>query len=110
MLAGVNGGDGVLIWLRNPGAAIAGEYPILARGDSTTPRGAAMSVRFMVGEIARGFGVDSGLVQITTAGARISATVRGSGVDYSAGQRVSLAGSVVSLPSSGDSVSCRVQL
>ncbi|HUK22402.1 MAG TPA: hypothetical protein VLV45_12725 [Gemmatimonadales bacterium] len=109
LLTGAEGGNGILIWVRNRGGA-AGDYPILARGDSTTPRGATVSVRFMVGEIARGFGLDSGLVQITTAGSRLNATLRGSGIDYSVGQRVSLVGSVAALPSSSDSVSCKVQL
>ena len=109
-LTGVDGGNGVLILVRTGKGPAVGDYSIVVRGDSTSSRGAMMSTRFMLGEIARGFGLDSGKITVTVAGSRVSATARGSGLDYSAGQRVNLAASATALPMSNDTASCRVQL
>ena len=110
LLTGVDGGNGVLVWIRSAKGLVGGDYPLIARGDSTTARGAMLSTRFMVGEIARGFALDSGQVTITASGPTFSVTARGSGLDYSAGQRVSLAASGTSLPVSSDTLRCGIQL
>lgn len=110
MLEGVDGGQGVLLWVRSRDSTVGGEYQVLARGDSITPRGAAGSARFMLQTADRGVTLDSGVVTISSAGGRIDAQVRGSGIDPNAGRRVALDASFQAVAITGDTVSCRVQL
>jgi hypothetical protein len=109
VLKGVVGGNGVLLWLRS-GDSTLGEYPVLARGDTIAPRGVVGAVRFMVQTSDRGVTLDSGVVTVSSAGRRIDAQARGSGIDPSAGQRVALDGSFHAVPMAADTVNCRVQL
>jgi hypothetical protein len=116
LIEGIAGGDGVLIWTRsatpqNPASsAPSRRYRILTRGDSTTPEGAMVAVRFMIGDVARGFAVDSGEVTLSASRDRVSATVRGSGLDYSAGQRLALEARAEAVPLASDTADCRVSL
>jgi len=103
VLEGVDGGQGVLLWVRSRDSTVGGEYQVLARGDSITPRGAAGSARFMLQTA-------DGVVTISSAGGRIDAQVRGSGIDPNAGRRVALDASFQAVAITGDTVSCRVQL
>lgn len=109
-LKGVVGGNGVLLWLRSGDSTNEGEYPVLARGDSVTPRGIAGSVRFMVGTTDRGVTLDSGVVTVTSSGKRLDANARGSGVDPSAGHRVAFDAAFTAVPMAADSVNCQVQV
>lgn len=109
LIQGISGGDGVLIWTRSGGAEHGGSYPLLTRGDSLTPRGAMVSVRWMIGDIARGIALDSGVVTLVPAGQRISVRARGSGLDYAAGQRVAVDASVDAALLAPDTANCRVQ-
>ncbi len=85
LLVGMNGDAGVLLWARAPGFLPTGDYQVLARGDSTTPRGATVSVRFAVAGSPRGVTLDSGSVSLTVSGGRVSARVRGSGLEPATG-------------------------
>jgi hypothetical protein len=111
LIQGIAGGNGVLIWTKSgQGTEHGGAYPLLSRGDSTTPRGAVVSLRWMIGDIARGVTLDSGVVTIVSAGDRIGVRTRGSGLDYAAGQRVAVDASVEGVVFAADTVNCKVQL
>lgn len=109
-LEGLVGGNGVLLWLRSGDSAAEGEYPVLARGDSVTPRGVAGALRFIVGTTDRGITLDSGVVTVTSAGKRLDVTARGSGLDPTVGHRVALDAAFNAVPITADSVSCQVQV
>jgi len=110
LLQGVVGGNGVLLWLRSGDSTVGGEYPVLARGDTTAPRGVAGSVRFMLATQDRGVTLDSGIVTVSAAEGRIDATARASGLDPSAAQRVALKASFAAVPMGADSSNCKVQV
>lgn len=99
-------GNGVLVLLRYGDTLTAGSIPLVALGDSTTPRGANVAVRYMKGDIAHGASLDSGAVELTAAGDVLAARVRGSGLE--AGQRIALDGSFAGVrrPPPGDTVPC----
>lgn len=110
LLEGINEGNGVLLWLRSGDSAVAGEYPVLARGDTIAPRGVAGAVRFIVQTTDRGATLDSGVVTVSSAGGALEAQAHASGLDPRAGQRVMLEASFVAVPPAADTISCRVQL
>jgi hypothetical protein len=110
LLEGIAGGNGVLIWARSGDSGLTGTYPLLARGDSITTRGAMVSTRFMIGDAERGVMLDSGSVAVTWGGGRMTVRALGSGVDPTAGQRVGLDAAFDAVPLATDTGSCRVQL
>jgi hypothetical protein len=109
-IEGVDGGNGVLIWLRGTDSATAGDYPVLTARDTIAPRGVAAAVRFLVQNTDRGATLDSGVVTVSTSGGLLEAQAHGSGLDPRAGQRVVLDASFQGVPLVvADTVSCRVQ-
>jgi hypothetical protein len=64
----------------------------------------------MIGDIARGVALDSGVVTIVSDGERIGVRARGSGLDYAAGQRVAVDASVEGAVFAADTANCNVQL
>ena len=111
VIEGVAGGNGVLLWVRSADSVGDGEYPPLPRGDSTTPRGAMVAVRWAPREDdARGVTLDSGTVAVTRTSGGFGAVARGSGLEPVAGQRVSLDIAFAGVPLVADTVSCAVQL
>jgi hypothetical protein len=106
----MDGGNGVLLWLRSSDSAVAGEYPVLTRGDTVAPKGIVGAVRFMVQTTDRGATFDSGLVTVSSTGGLLEARAHASGLDPKAGQRVVLDASFLRVPISADTTSCRVQL
>lgn len=109
VLEGVNGGNGALVWLRSGGSVAAGGYSLLAPRDTVSLRGAAVSVRYMTGDMAHGFSLDSGSVAVTERGNRLAARVRGSGLETEGGLRVGVAATFARLPVAAETVACRVQ-
>jgi hypothetical protein len=99
-------GNGVLVLLRYGDSLAVGPFPLIALGDSVTPRGANVGVRYMKGDIAHGVSLDSGAVEVTAVGDALAARVRGSGLE--AGQRlgVDAAYTGVRRPPPGDTVPC----
>jgi hypothetical protein len=110
VLEGVAGGNGVLLWMRSGDSAVAGEYPVLARGDSIASRGVVGGVRFIFQTTDHGITLDSGVVSVSSAGGRIDAQARGSGIDPNAGQRVAVDASFHVVPVAADTASCHTQL
>lgn len=88
LVHGERRGQGLLVWLRGGEQPDTGTYPLLSRGDSTAPRGAIASVRYMVGDVAHGFALDDGVAIVARAIPPLRLQVRGHGVETAvAGQR-----------------------
>ncbi|HYK81630.1 MAG TPA: hypothetical protein VEU55_00675 [Gemmatimonadales bacterium] len=107
LLQGASGGNGVLLWLRSRDSLAPGELPVLQRVDSTTPTGAIVGARYMIGEVAHGVPLDSGAVTVTRVGPRVTARVRASGLDVAGGSRVALDATFDAVPVGPDAVPCR---
>ena len=94
ILEGEVRGNGVLVWLRPGDSLVQGRYPILLRGDTVTPRGAVVAVRFMTAELAHGVVLDSGSVTVTVSGDSgagrrpVAADVVGGGLETVGARRV----------------------
>ncbi len=109
VLEGELRGNGVLVWLRGGDSLPRGRYPVLARGDTLTPRGAVVAVRFMTGDLAHGVVLDSGLVTVTVSGGRrVSAAVGGAGVETTAARRVGVEAEFVKTAPAADDARCDV--
>src|SRR5206468_3140089 len=109
LLQGSERGNGVLIHLRSNDSVASGEFPLLARGDSTTERGAVVAARFMVGDVAHGVTLDSGTVSVIRAGDTLAARARGSGSEVAGTARVTLDASFESVRIGADTLPCAVQ-
>lgn len=103
-------GNGILVWLRDGTAPPGGNYPLLSRGDSSAPRGAIATVRYVAGTVAHGLIVDSGTATLTTERPPFSVRVKGSGFEapMSGRRAVQLTADRVALER--DTVNCKVQL
>lgn len=94
VLEGEVRGNGVLVWLRPGDSVPKGRYRIIQRGDTSTPRGAVVAVRFMTAELAHGVVLDSGSVTVTVTGdssaggRRVSTDVDGGGLETVGARRV----------------------
>lgn len=107
LLVGTDRDAGVLVWTRAPGSLASGDFQFLTRGDSTTPRGAMVAVRFAVAGSPRGVTLDSGSVSLTVSGGRVSARVRGSGLEPATAARTALDATFTSVLLAADTASCR---
>ena len=91
LLHGELGGQGLLIWLRSAGRPDTGTYPLLTRGDTTAPRGAFASLRYMVGDVAHAVLLDDGAAMVVRSVPRLELQIRGHGLETAmasvAGQR-----------------------
>jgi hypothetical protein len=111
VLDGALHGNGFLVWLRTGiGPPDSGNYPLLSRGDSSAPRGAIATVRYIAGTVAHGLIVDSGTAALTTAKPPFFVRINGSGVEapISGRRAVQLTADRVALER--DTVNCKVQL
>ena len=108
-------GNGALVRLRYGDSLATGPVPLIALGDSITPRGANVAVRYMKGDVAHGFSLDSGAVDPTATGesrgggAALAARVRGSGLEGGVRVAAEVTYAGVPRPGAADSVSCRFQ-
>jgi len=102
-------GQGVLAWVRAAGAIDTGSYPLITRGDSVTPRGATVAIRYVTGDISHGLIVDTGMLQISAARPPINARVRGVGLEPKEAEQFEVEVTVSGVPAVGDTVTCRVQ-
>jgi hypothetical protein len=106
VLQGASGGNGVLLWLRARDSLGPGEWPVLQRVDSTTPRGAVAGARFMIHEVAHGVPLDSGAATVTRWGPAVTARLRASGLELAGGSRVVVDATFLEVPLGPDTVSC----
>src|SRR2546422_46002 len=83
LLQGSADGNGVMRSLRGSrgGTPAAGPWPLLQRGDTVSPRGATVGVRYMMKDVARGFALDSGVVEVRATGAVLTVVARGTGLE-----------------------------
>ena len=110
LLQGVNGGNGVVVWLRTADSLTIGAWPLLQRGDTLTPRGATVGVRFMLADAARGAPLDSGTVWVTRADSLVALVARGTGGETLTATRMAVEATFDAVPVGVDTVSCRSQL
>ena len=103
-------GNGVVVWLRGTGAdsLAGGPWPLLQRGDTVSPHGATVGVRYMMSDVAHGLALDSGVVKVRQTGGAITLVARGSGMETMAAGRVALEASFDAVPLETDTVSCRL--
>ena len=109
----VGGGNGLLVWLHGAGgdSAASGEFPILGVRDTVSKRGAVVSVRYMTGELAHGYSLDSGTIGVTASPGRLALRVSGSGLETPGAFRPLLDAALDSValdrsPTAADSVPC----
>jgi len=95
VLQGSAHGNGVLIYVRSSDSAPSGEFPLMARADSTTARGAIVTARFQAGD---------------RAGDVLSATARGAGAEVAGTGRLALTASFESVRMGPDTVQCTARL
>jgi len=100
------------MWLRGGGGGppAAGPWPLLQRGDTVSPRGATVGVRYMMKDVARGFALDSGVVEVRATGAVLTVVARGTGLETAAAGRVAVEASFDAVPLETDTASCRTTL
>jgi hypothetical protein len=110
LLQGVNGAAGVVVWLRSPDPISVGAWPVLPRGDTLTPRGATVGVRFMMGDIAHGAPLDSGTVWVTRADSAVALVARGTGTETLSATRMAVEATFDAVPVGADTAACRHQL
>lgn len=106
LIEGVNAGSGVLLWLRPGDSEPAGAYRYASPTDSAGPRTAVAAVRYVLNDVARGFTVDSGSLEVARGDGRLGVRVRGSGLTLPGGMRVAVAADFEGVPMPRDSVSC----
>lgn len=109
LVHGQREGRGVLVWLRGSGVPVAGTYPLVSRGDTTTP-GAIAAVRFLIDELASGVTIDDGSVTVSRAAPPFALQVRGSGIGTAFSQLRQAEVDLERVPLRPDTVPCRVQL
>jgi len=109
LLQGSSEGNGVVVWLRGSGAdsLVGGPWPLLQRGDTVSPHGATVGVRYMMSDVAHGLALDSGAVEVRQTGGAITLVARGTGMETMAAGRVALEASFDAVPLETDTVSCR---
>jgi hypothetical protein len=110
LLQGVNGGAGVVVWLRSPDPIAVGAWPLLPRGDTLTPRGATVAVRFMMGDITHGAPLDSGTVWVTRADSAVALVARGTGSETLSATRMVVEATFDAVRVGADTAACRHQL
>jgi hypothetical protein len=99
----------VVVWLRGSGkdSLAPGAWPLLQRGDTASPRGATVGVRYMSNDVAHGLVLDSGAVEVRQAGRVVTLVARGTGLEPAAAGRVALEAWFEAVPLEPDTVSCR---
>ena len=102
-------GIGVLMHLHFGDSLVAGSYAITAPGDSVTVPGAAVAVRYLVRDVARGFAIDSGSVHVQHDDGAISAHIEGSGLENAIRTPAWIDFRDVPLSAPSDTVPCRYQ-
>jgi hypothetical protein len=110
LLQGVNGGNGVVVWLRTTDSITIGAWPVLQRGDTLSPRGATVGVRFVTGDAAHGAPLDSGMVWVTRADSLVALVARGAGTETLTSTRMAVEATFDAVPVGADTVSCRSQM
>ncbi|HVH11112.1 MAG TPA: hypothetical protein VM736_15055 [Gemmatimonadales bacterium] len=113
LIFGVNGGNGVVVWLRSPDSIAPGPWPLLQRGDTVSARGAVVAVRFMAGEVAHGAALDSGVVRVSRVGGTggaVAVLAHGGGLEAVLAQRLAFEATFDAVAVGADTTSCQSRL
>ena len=110
LLEGVDDGNGIVVWLRTTDSITIGAWPLLQRGDTLSPRGATLGVRFMIGDAAHGAPLDSGTVWVTRADSAVALAARGTGTETLTSTHMAVEATFDAVRVGRDTVSCRSQL
>lgn len=100
-------GSGVLVRLRYRDSLSAGDYTVVAAGDTITTPAATVAVRYMIRDVPHVFGFDSGYVALRREGSLLAADVDGWGFESSI--RTPAKAEFRDLPFTPDSVPCVFQ-
>jgi hypothetical protein len=98
-------GDGVLTLLRYGDTLASRTYSIINPTD-TSALGAAVAIRYMVGDMPHLLSLDTGSISVTEAGTRISARAQGSGIENAVRTRATIEYAGVGEGTAGDSTAC----
>ena len=79
VLKGVDGGNGLVLWMRPGDSTLDGEYRVIGRGDTIAPRGVVGAIRFLAQATDRGVTLDSGVVTASSTGGRFRGACSGLG-------------------------------
>jgi hypothetical protein len=115
VLQGSSGASGAIVWLRTPDSVVSAPpprsppWPLLQRGDTVSPRGVTVAVRFLLNEIAHGVAMDSGTVAVTRTANALTVRASGSGLEASIG-KVALDVSFDAVRLGSDTASCATRL
>lgn len=99
-------GSGMLVLLRHDSIR-SDTYPVALLGDSVTVPAAQVATRYVVGDVAHGFALDSGAVVLERDGASLAARVAGRGLDGTA--RITLQAEFSGVALGTDTASCQFQ-
>jgi hypothetical protein len=102
-------GGGVLVRLHYGDSLIAGSYAIAAPGDSITVPGAQIGVRYLNREVAHGFTIDSGSVEVQPTAGTITTHIQGTGLENAIRTPAWIDFRDVPLAPPSDTVPCRYQ-
>jgi hypothetical protein len=102
-------GRGVLVRLNFADSLIVGPYPITAPGDSITVPGAQVAVRYLNREVAHGFTIDSGSVEVQRTGGTITTHIKGTGLENAIRTPTWIDFQEVPLAPATDTVTCRYE-
>lgn len=106
LLRGIDGAQGVLIWVSAPGSPDTGGYAIHdAAADVAGPH-ARVTVRYETGGMVHAMALDSGTVRLAET-SPIAGSLGGSGLALGAGQRPLVQGTFRAAPIRADTVGCR---
>ncbi len=109
LLQASSDGNGVVVWVRGYTAdsPAGGTWPLLQRGDTASPRGATVGVRYVFHEVVHGLSLDSGTVEVGQTAHVVTVVARGTGLETMAAGRVALEASYDAVPLETDTVSCQ---
>lgn len=109
LVHGEQRGDGLLVWLRGGVPPDTGTYVLLTRGDTVTTRGAMVTMRFMVGDVAHGFALDDGAATVVRVVPALELHVSGRGLEMSPPGQRSAEVDFLHVSIDPDTISCRVR-
>jgi hypothetical protein len=97
-------GQGVLVLVRFGDSLDSGTIPLVLLGDTITPRGADVAVRYMMEDASHGFALDSGGVELRPTRDSVGARVHGTGLEN--GMPMALEAEYAAVPFAADTVPC----
>ena len=101
-------GSGVLVRLRYRDSLVPASYRVIVPSD-TANAGAAVTVRYLLRDVAHTFSFDSGTVEVRRADRKIGGRIQGSGIENGIRTATRIDYHDVPLPLATDTISCAFQ-